>query len=118
MTRQVEARSAAALHAPDAATARNMPASRYGVAPVRTVAIVDEFAHEPRAVERTVWYTAIDLLGQGMNPRPLYSERRHMDSLGPTRLGIYLVLRHIYFRLPDRIAGTRLVRRLWRLNRR
>ena len=58
--------------------------------------------------------TVADLLGRDMSPRPLFSERRRMERLAPTQLGVYLVLRAAYFALPDRVARTRPIRFLWR----
>ena len=58
--------------------------------------------------------SGIDLMARGMEPRPLFSERRRMERLSPTGLGAYLLLRAVYFAIPDRVARTRLVRHLWR----
>jgi hypothetical protein len=58
--------------------------------------------------------SGIDLLSRSMEPRALYSERRRMERLSPTGLGAYLLLRSVYFALPERVARTRLVRHLWR----
>ena len=59
--------------------------------------------------------SGIDLLARSMKPRALFSERRRMERLSPTGLGAYLLLRAVYFALPERVARTRLVRHLWRL---
>lgn len=102
-------------HIHEAATTRNLPRTRYGYAPVR--AIRPGVEGEPATVDFTYWTTVADLMASGMSPRPLYSERRYIDTLGPTRLGFYLILRRVYFALPRRVSDTRLIRRLWRLNR-
>jgi hypothetical protein len=62
----------------------------------------------------TLLVSPIDMLGSDMEPRPLYSERRDMERMRPSRLGAYLVLRAVYFALPDRIRRTPLVLWLWR----
>ena len=59
--------------------------------------------------------SGVDLLSRSMKPRALFSERRRMERLSPTGLGAYLLLRAVYFALPERVARTRLVRHLWRL---
>lgn len=54
--------------------------------------------------------SAIDLLAQGIEPRPLYSERRRMEAMSPVRLGLHLIIRAAYWRTPN----NRLTRLLWR----
>jgi hypothetical protein len=58
--------------------------------------------------------SGVDLLSRSMAPRPFFSERRRMERLSTTGLGAYLVLRAVYFALPERVARTRPVRFMWR----
>jgi hypothetical protein len=76
--------------------------------PNRVVAVT----RDGRAIH--YWISDVDLLARKMNPRPLYSARRRMERLSPTGLGCYLILRAVYFALPERVARTRPVRYLWR----
>lgn len=71
------------------------------------------FSRETRDDGRVFEVGAIDLLGRGMDPRPLYSERRRMERMSPVRLGVHLIWRAIYYRLPN----IRLTRAIWRITR-
>lgn len=63
---------------------------------------------------RTYIISWADLLADRLKPPPLFSERRFMEGLSQGRLGLYLVWRSVYFRLPFRLARTRPVRWLHR----
>lgn len=58
--------------------------------------------------------TAPELLGGDLVPRALFHERIRMAHMRPSRLGAYLILRAVWFALPDVIANRRAVRWLWR----
>lgn len=96
-----------------AATRHNMPATRYGVVPVRTTRVIDDSAPELRVMDQTVWYTAIDLLAQGMDPRPMFSTRQRMGKMRPARLGLFIIAWSVYFSLPPRVSRWWIVRHIW-----
>lgn len=53
----------------------------------------------------TFLYSYADLMS--LEPRPLFSERRAMEKMGPIRLGLHLISRTIYFKGCESIRGKR-----------
>jgi hypothetical protein len=60
----------------------------------------------------------IDLFGVSLTPRAFFSERRAMERMGDARLGLHLILRSAWHRVPFGGWRWRLVAPLWRLYRR
>lgn len=98
-------------------TIPSIRAGKYSKVPVNVYRPVDLPNGDIGGESATVLISLIDLLAEHIDPMPFYAERRYMETLTPTRLGAYLVLRAAYFRLPNWIAALPPIRWAWQLTR-